>query len=175
MCWHATFAITLQPVALKQRPVGNVIFIHDPCLFQTQISFRNTLKSTQYLLHPSLIWRSFQKVLHWAMHTQTYQAVEHLIKHCSQTPPVHCPVIRFPAENLWCQVLPTEKGGKLIATHKPLIFLLYGEIFSPIFKYIFHSLLESHRKLRWFPLAQHLLYTAQNLSAPRGPAHSKHK
>lgn len=112
------------PVALKKRPVGNLIFIHDPCLFQTQISFRDTLKSTQYLLQPSLIWRSFQKRLHWATLAQTYQAVEHLIKHCSQTPPVHCPVIRFPAENLWCQILQTEKGGKFPAgPHKPLIFL----------------------------------------------------
>lgn len=40
--------------------------------------------------------------------------------------------------------------------------------------YIFYSLLESHRKSRWFPPAQHLLCTTQNLSAPHGPAHTKH-
>lgn len=36
---------------------------------------------------------------------QTYQAEDHLVEHRSQTPPVHCPVVRLLTQNLWCQVL----------------------------------------------------------------------
>ena len=39
---------------------------------------------------------------------QTYEAVDHLIEHSSQTPPVHRPVIRHLTKNLRGQILQVE-------------------------------------------------------------------
>lgn len=48
-----------------------------------------------------------------ATRKHTYQAVDHLIGDCSQTPPVHCPVIGFFTKNFWCQVLQTVMMEKV--------------------------------------------------------------
>ena len=49
--------------------------------------------------------------------THTYQTEDHLVKNCSQTPPVHRPVVRFLTKNLWCQVLQQSKENRKNKDH----------------------------------------------------------
>lgn len=77
----------------------------------------------------------------------TNQAVDHLIEHRSQTPPVHCPVVGFLTKNLWSQVLQTHRTRETEVTGL-LQALPDG---SPSYcKDVcsLNSLLESRRKLR---------------------------